>query len=42
MEIAHAVLTLVQRLPELHLATDELVYKDQLHLHGLARLPVAW
>jgi cytochrome P450 len=42
MEIQHAVLTLVQRLPGMRLATDELVYKDQLHLHGLARLPVSW
>ena len=42
MEISHAVLALVQRLPGLHLASDELVYKDQLHLHGLERLPVDW
>lgn len=42
LEIQQAVATLARRLPGLRLASDELVYKPQLHLHGLATLPVAW
>ncbi|MBW2425669.1 MAG: cytochrome P450 [Deltaproteobacteria bacterium] len=42
LEIQHSVGTLVQRLPGLRLVEEELEYKPQLHLHGLARLPVAW
>jgi cytochrome P450 len=42
LEIQHAVGTLVRRLPGLRLVEEELEYKPQLHLHGLARLPVAW
>ena len=32
---------LAKRLPDLRL-TGEPVYKGQLHVHGLASLPVAW
>ncbi len=42
LEIQHAMLALVTRLPGLKLETDEPVYKEQLHLHGLASLPVSW
>jgi cytochrome P450 len=42
LEIQHAIGTLVRRLPGLRLATDTPEYKPHLHLHGLARLPVAW
>ena len=41
LELRHAFSTLAQRLPELRLAGDP-VYKGQLHVHGLASLPVAW
>jgi len=33
---------LVRRLPGPRLATDRFVYEPQLHLRGLATLPVAW
>ncbi len=42
LEIQHAVLSLIQRLPTLRLADEAIEYKPQLHLHGLARLRVAW
>jgi cytochrome P450 len=42
LETQHAIGTLVRRLPGLHLATEVLDFKPQLHLHGLATLPVAW
>jgi cytochrome P450 len=42
LEIQHAVQTLVQRLPGLRLEDEPIEYKPQLHLHGLARLRVAW
>jgi cytochrome P450 len=42
LELEQAIGVLVRRLPGLQLATDRLVYKPQLHLHGLATLPVAW
>jgi cytochrome P450 len=42
LEIQEAIQALARRLPGLRLATDALVYKPQLHLHGLATLPVAW
>ena len=41
LELRHAFSTLAQRLPGLRLAGDP-VYKGQLHVHGLASLPVAW
>ncbi len=42
LEIQHAVLSLIQRLPALRLVDEAIEYKPQLHLHGLARLRVAW
>jgi len=42
LEIQHAIETLFRRLPGLRLGDGEVVYKPQLHLHGLAQLPVAW
>ena len=42
LEIQHAVGTLVRRLPGMRLAAQQLEYKPQLHLHGLAKLPVVW
>ena len=42
LEVEQSILALLRRLPGLRLATDRLVYKPQLHLHGLATLPVAW
>ncbi|MEZ4334309.1 MAG: cytochrome P450 [Myxococcota bacterium] len=42
LEIEEAVAALVARLPELRLVDEPIVYKPQLHLHGLARLRVAW
>ena len=42
LETQRASGTLVRRLPGLRLATEVLEYKPQLHLHGLATLPVAW
>jgi len=42
LELQHAIGTLTRRLPGLRLATDEPVYKTQLHLHGLVSLPVSW
>lgn len=42
LEIQHAVLSLIQRLPTLRLVDEAIEYKPQLHLHGLARLRVAW
>ncbi|MBK7951546.1 MAG: cytochrome P450 [Deltaproteobacteria bacterium] len=42
LEIEHAVLSLIRRLPDLRLADEAIEYKPQLHLHGLARLRVAW
>lgn len=42
LEIQHAVGTLVRRLPGLRLVDEPIEYKPQLHLHGLARLRVAW
>ena len=42
LEIQHAIGTLARRLPGLRLATDEPEYKPNLHLHGLATLPVSW
>lgn len=42
LEVEQSIRALAQRLPNLRLATDRLVYKPQLHLHGLATLPVAW
>ncbi|MBJ22762.1 MAG: cytochrome P450 [bacterium] len=42
LEIQHAIGTLVRRLPGLRLETDCPEYRPQLHLHGLARLPVSW
>ncbi len=42
LEIQHAVLSLIQRLPALRLVDEAVEYKPQLHLHGLARLRVAW
>ena len=41
LELRHAFAALAQRLPTLRL-TGEPVYKGQLHVHGLASLPVAW
>jgi len=42
LEIQQAMGTLARRLPSLRLETDEPEYKTQLHLHGLACLPVSW
>jgi cytochrome P450 len=42
LEIEQAMSTLARRLPGLRLETDEPEYKTQLHLHGLASLPVSW
>ncbi len=42
LEIQHSIETLFRRLPTLRIGDGEIVYKPQLHLHGLARLPVAW
>ncbi|HPG26445.1 MAG TPA: cytochrome P450, partial [Myxococcota bacterium] len=42
LEIQHSIETLFRRIPGLRLGEGEIVYKPQLHLHGLARLPVAW
>lgn len=42
LEIEHAVLSLIRRLPGLRLVDEAIEYKPQLHLHGLARLRVAW
>ncbi|MFO0690353.1 MAG: cytochrome P450 [Myxococcota bacterium] len=42
LEIECAVRTLLERLPGLRLVEREIEYKPQLHLHGLARLRVAW
>lgn len=41
LELRHAFGALARELPGLHL-TGEPVYKGQLHIHGLASLPVAW
>jgi len=41
LELRHAIGALARRLPGLKL-TGEPVYKGQLHVHGLASLPVAW
>ena len=42
LEIQQAMGALARRLPNLRLDVDEPVYKTQLHLHGLASLPVSW
>ena len=42
LEIQHAIGSLARRLPGLRLENDEPEYKTQLHLHGLASLPVSW
>lgn len=42
LEIEEAVGALVRRLPGLRLVDQPIAYKPQLHLHGLARLRVAW
>lgn len=42
LEIQQAILALAERLPTLRLEVDEPAYKPQLHLHGLASLPVSW
>jgi cytochrome P450 len=42
LEIQHSVLSLIRRLPTLRLVDEAIEYKPQLHLHGLARLHVAW
>jgi cytochrome P450 len=42
LEIQHAIGSLVARLPGLRLEDGPIEYKPQLHLHGLARLHVAW
>lgn len=42
LEIEIAMGALARRLPALRLETDAPVYKPQLHLHGLASLPVSW
>lgn len=42
LEIQHAIGTLFRRLPGLRVGEGEIVYKPQLHLHGLSQLPVAW
>ena len=41
LELRHAFSALATKLPGLRL-TSEPVYKGQLHVHGLASLPVAW
>ena len=40
--VQQAIGTLFRRLPDLRLESEEIEYKPQLHLHGLARLPVVW
>lgn len=42
VEIQHAMQSLARRLPGLRLETEDPEYKTQLHLHGLASLPVRW
>ena len=42
LEIQQAIGALVARLPGLRLVDEVVEYKPQLHLHGLARLRVAW
>jgi cytochrome P450 len=42
LEIQEAIGALVQRLPGMRVDPEKVVYRPNLHLHGLERLPVTW